>query len=182
MSTTKKTKQLIYTKGGYISNGGEVALKLLALERGIAISSLIGYAIDNELERVNSFQASYDIPDDEYVENAFADEAGKIVSFMRTHPIPLWLEKLALLRFDMGIPSKRRFLYGVRECIMKGMIVTFNTEDPDRTRPTEPYYRLKENETQKEKAKKVRRTREQKAFDQYMKLGKELKAKGLLDD
>lgn len=181
MNTEKKPKQLIYSKGGYITNGGEQALRLLAQERGLALSSLIGYAIDNEFEKEFPFQANYSLPDDEYIENAYADEAGKIISFMKSYPTPFWLEKFALLRFDMGIPSKTRFLYGFRECLMTGLVVSFFTEDPNRTRKDEPYYRLKEIQDEVDKKKKVKRTKEEKMFDDYIRLQKKLKEKGLLD-
>jgi hypothetical protein len=101
----------------------------------IPISRLITIALENELNKEKPFTYDLTIPTDEFVEYAYIDEAGKIITFLMKYKKGLSLQFLALNRNEMGIPDIQTFLYAFRECLVKGFIieitkVTRNTRIP----------------------------------------------------
>lgn len=98
-------------------------LQTISVEMGTSMSKLIAMAIDNELMKDKPF-GDYDltIPTDEFIEFAYADEAGKLLNYLKTSMYGVDLRQMMLLRHDMGIPERKTLLYALRECIEKGLI------------------------------------------------------------
>lgn len=102
--------------------------------RGIPKSRLIIFAILNELKKDKPFDIDLKIPDyDEYVEYEYADQAGKILSFLRTQEFPTGIDVLLSVRHDLGIEKEEDILRGFRELIEKDLIT--------RHKPDKKYYR-----------------------------------------
>lgn len=102
-------------------------LNLLAMEQGIPISRLISFAVHNEFERENPFEFDVSIPPlADIIDYAYADEAGKILTFMKTLRNGAGLDILTLLRFQIGVPDKETFLLAFADCLQRGHIEAFD--------------------------------------------------------
>ena len=96
----------------------------------LPMSRLIAIAIDYELQKEKPFEWDMKIPGGEYLEFTYADEAGKIVNYMRTLGSKgMSLDLLLLLRADMGIKDKNTFMQGFRECLEKKVVEPYVTND-----------------------------------------------------
>ena len=146
------------------------------------ISRMLYILIDNALTKLEDpFEFDITIPSDEYVENAFASEAQKIIEYISINRSTS-LDMLLLLRASIGIPNKNSFLRGFRECLMQNRIESYEPEPTSYIKEFPKgcvYYRIAAT---KPKEEKVRRTPEEKLYDDYLKIQKKLKAKGLLDE
>jgi len=90
------------------------------------ISRLVGIAIHNELEKDQPFKLDLTLPDlNNYVPNAFAEQAGKILHYLKDSEINFSLEMLYLVRDDIGILDKEEFLGGLKTCLDAGILETF---------------------------------------------------------
>lgn len=91
-------------------------LKDYSEQRRLPATRLVAYAIDNELDCNPSFNYPTIAPAMPYVPNAYAEEAGLILDFLKKHfKNGMGLDLLTLLRRDIGVPNKNTFLLGIRE-------------------------------------------------------------------
>lgn len=102
-------------------------LKGMSQARDLPVSKLICYAIDNELDCDPPFNYGTNIPDMEYKEYEYAEEASKILKYLMKHfqKPGTGLDMLLLCRRDIGIEKRDRFLLGFRELLEKGLIEEF---------------------------------------------------------
>ena len=174
-----KPEQITLTKSGMLSQESIIKINQISKDRKVAITRLIGYAIDNELSKEIPFQFDYALPVDEYIENAYAVEANKILDYFKTINRGLPLDTLLLIREKIGVPDKQRLLYGMRECLKFNRLIQYKADRNERYAPVaDNYFHYMLADT----PKKVKKTKEEKEYDQYLKLQKSLKAKGMLDE
>ena len=142
----------------------------------LPLSRLVAIAIENELERDAPFKINLKLPEGQYVENSFADQAGKIYKFMKTLRTGIELDFAYVLRHDIGIPDKDEFLAGFNECLQQGMIEKFEAPRSVKyihNQGIAYLYRAKINAPEvRKKILKKAKTKEQK-FAEYQKLKKE---------
>ena len=152
-------------------------LRKIAKLRKISIARLIAVAIDHELEMERPFKFEVDLPVEEYLEYAYAEEAGKIITHMNTMTLGAGLDILVLLRFDIGIPDKDIFLKAFKECLDKDMIESFPAPvRDDRPPPAEGYlYYCIKGHTPKDKKKLSRNAKQ---FGKYHSLKKKFEKEG----
>lgn len=96
-----------------------------AKSRRVSMSRLLSFSVDNEMLKEIPFEFRCDLPEGEFVEYAYADEATKILDYVRTLRKGAALDIMLMLRFDIGIPDKDIFLAAFKECLEKGMIESF---------------------------------------------------------
>jgi hypothetical protein len=156
----------------WVSKHVKGALMFRSMNNKIPISRLIAIALEHELEREKPFEFDVTLPDEEYVEFAYADEAGRIMSYLRGDIQGFGLDMLCLLRHDIGIPDKQTFLLAFRELVNKEMVEAYKpTRKPlAYTDHPEGYvmYRLK-GENVPERRKKRREANE---FERFKRLEK----------
>lgn len=161
---------------GLVSKTARKRLEELMLTKKVPISRLVAIAIEHEFERDKPFDYSVDLPQDEYVDMAFADEAGKILDYMKmSGGMPL--EMMVLNRHDIGIPDKERYLLAFRECLLKGFLVPYKPRQaeysPFKYDEETVFYQVKD--ARKAVMKKIRR--EAKDYETFKKLEKKFKDK-----
>ena len=100
----------------WISMSHHKSLESFAKMYKLPISRLIAIAIERELERDTPFKVDFTLPTD-FIDGAYADEAGKILKFMRRLRSGVTLDFLYVLRHDMDITDGRAFLAGFSECV-----------------------------------------------------------------
>ena len=103
----------------------EQRLRDLSEARQMPMSRLIAIAVDNELHKTDkSFDQGLELPDvTDYEEFEFCDEAGKIANFLNGLSGGTGLDVMMLLRNEIGIPDKHRFLGGFAELLKSEQIV-----------------------------------------------------------
>jgi len=158
---TKDSK--LYKPTAFASRYHFQQLDKIREETGISIGRLICIAIDNELMKEEPFKLDTEIPDVEHVEFAFADQAGKIIEYMKTLRSPIGLDMLLLLRHDIGIPERETFLLAFKECLTVRLIEPKEHKN-DRYRPDYVMYGLKKEDV----VKKVRKQASE--YDRYLRL------------
>lgn len=96
-------------------------------ETGFPVSRLIAIAIDNEIsESVSAFNYPCLMPSSPFVEYAYAEEAGKLLQFIKQYEEkPMTIEQLMLCRRDAGIPSREVLMLAYRELLEKKMVEEF---------------------------------------------------------
>jgi hypothetical protein len=91
----------------------------------IPITRLIAYAIDQELSKEKPFEGfKYTLPVGETVEYAYAEEASKILAYMKDTK-GLGIDQIISLRHDIGVPDVESLLFGLRECVEKEFLEEF---------------------------------------------------------
>lgn len=98
------------------------------LETGVAMSRLIAIAVDNELDSTMPFH--YPWPSSfpgEYVEYAYAEQAGKLLKFLERFPTGTQRESILLCRRDIGIETREEIIQAYRELIAQDLIQEFRT-------------------------------------------------------
>lgn len=140
-------------------------IRNLATLKKTKSSRLIAIAIDHELERDKPFDFDLTLPDnDEYLEYAHADEAGKILTWIKNTK-PTGLDVLTLLRHDIGIPDRKTFLAGFVECLKNDVIQACPA--PREYGDKYFYYREKNYKTPRQKRKKATR------YEKFLRLKRE---------
>lgn len=129
-----------------LSNYHAEKLQYHSSDRGLPLSRLIAFAVDNELAKEKPF-ANFprSIPDEEHEEYAYADQAGKILQFLKGTG-GLSLDMLIVLRHDIGVPDISDFLAAFKECIDKKFVEAYTPHRAGRyfeTKNNYVYYRLK---------------------------------------
>lgn len=121
-------------------------LKIAARDHRLPVSRICAIAIDNEFDQgEHSFNYPFTIPQTAFTEHEHADEAGKILNFLRRYPDGLAKDVLMMCRRDLGVESREKFLLGFRELLNADLVeiftknltygessdrVRFKTEDP----------------------------------------------------
>lgn len=155
----------LVTMGVALSEWHRTKIKEYALKNNLSVSRVIAFAVDNELQKDNPFEFNTELPTQEYTEYTFADEAGKILNFIKTlRNGSAGLDILLLLRYTIGVPDKDIFLAAFKDCLDRGMIESFM---PAKIRyENYLYYRLAGQPTTRS-----RRMRE-KSYKEYQRLKK----------
>lgn len=100
-------------------------LRDLSSKTKIPMTKLISIALDNEMERENAFEFDLTIPRDEEMELAYADQGGKLLTFIKNLYKGLDLTYLVMLRYDIGIPDRTIFLTVFGELLDNGIIEAY---------------------------------------------------------
>lgn len=110
----------------YLPKSIAVILEAQSDLKNLPISRLIAIALDNEMTHGQpALDYPLDKPTSPYIEQAYADEAGKILKFIEASSTPLSLDMLMLCRRDIGIMQKDVFMLGIRELFEVGLIEEF---------------------------------------------------------
>lgn len=172
---TVMSDELLSKVAGYVSHARRDQLEKIVQEKKVPLSRLIAIAIERELESEKPFEFDVSLPDDEFVDFAFADEAGKILDYMGKIA-GLSLDLMVLARHDMGVPDRQTFMYAVRECIAKELLVPFKPRQPRFVKfqyEDVIHYRIKGAE--KPEKKKIRK--EASEYQKFKRLEKKYKDK-----
>lgn len=97
-------------------------LKAKAEKRGLPMSRLVGYAVDNELVSGEDFAFPCDEPKTAFVPDSYVEEGGRVYRYIRKFG-PMSIDQLVLARRDIGVPEKHAILLGIRELLMRGTLV-----------------------------------------------------------
>lgn len=101
-------------------------LKIAARDKFLPVSRLCAIAIDNEFDQgEHSFNYPFVLPTTPFTQSEYADEAGKILNFLRRYPDGLSQDVLMMCRRDLGVESREKFLYGYRELVEADLIEEF---------------------------------------------------------
>lgn len=157
---------------GIISRTDEFKLDAYVKATGFSKSRLVGIAVFNELRRENPFEWDTTFPeDDDVVEYAYLDQAGRIMNFFKTQIRPIPLDFLLLIREDLGIPDRYEFLMGLKECLDKKMVIRSVSKKSKYYKDGTVLYGTKEQKTSN--FKKVLKNANE--YDKYKKLEKKFK-------
>ncbi len=100
-------------------------LRAISEDRKITMSRLISFAVDNELQKKKPFEFDVSFPVEDYVKHTYIDEAGKILKYVGTLKKETGLDSLLLLRYEIGVIDKRKFLLAFRELLYANMLVPY---------------------------------------------------------
>lgn len=151
-------------------------VRKISKSRKISMARLVAFAIDRELQIERPFDFDCSLEGIDNIEYAYADEAGRILNFIKTLRIGAGLDVLVLCRFEMNIPDKSVFLAAFKECLDKNMIEGFKPPvNPNRAPNADDYlyYRLI-GDSPKDRKKM---SKEAKEFEKYQKLKKKFDGK-----
>lgn len=96
------------------------------VEDDIDLSTMICIALDNEMQAANPFDNEIIIDLSEtYQPLAYADEAGKLLEFLRRFPKGCTIQTLFHCRWNYGIPDIHYVKRGLRELIETEMVEFF---------------------------------------------------------
>lgn len=133
-------------------------LKDIAKEKGIPVTRLLAYLIDNALDNETLFDFNHQIPKTMYEEGLYFSESVKIYNYLASENFPggTDFEMLLLCRKDMGLETHLEFLNGYRELKAKGMIVETRMKSLYYTKPIAwvqiaPDMRLQERKNKRHK-------------------------------
>jgi hypothetical protein len=79
------------------------------------MSKLLAIALDNELDAPAPFNYPCVMPNSVFIENAYLEEAQKIVRYLEDFPKGVARDTLVLARRDIGIESRDTFMLAFRE-------------------------------------------------------------------
>ena len=132
-------------------------------------------AIDHELDKgKNAFNYDLSAPEDEFIPEAFLEEAGLIINYMKkSSGMPL--DMMLTMRHDMGISDKKVFLLAFRECVTVGMLEAYKPRQPEyiKIKYDEDFVFYRVKGADKPAAKKARRKATK--YELFQKLKKEFK-------
>lgn len=155
----------------YVSKHIHFKLKAMAIERETSMVRLVSIAVDNEMQREKPFYFNYTIPTEQYIEFAYANEAGKILNYMNTFRNGVGLDVLLLLRYDMDIHDKETFLLAFRELIEKKMVDTYKPANKTHMVYADDYYHYRVAGTSHIGKRKARKKASK--YARYVRLKKE---------
>lgn len=152
-------------------------LREIGISRKISLTRLICFALDNELIKDRPFEFDLELSKEDNIEYAYADQAGKILTFINSLHKGVALDILVLLRHSIGIESKAELLGGFKELVDADMIESFIP--PVRkmyTTSYNPNYKYWRKKDSPEVAKK--QSRQNKKYAKYLKLKAEFEKEG----
>jgi hypothetical protein len=100
-------------------------IKSKSAELQLPASRLMCIALDNELDTPNPFYYPSEFPDKPFVQYAYAEEAGRIVDYLKKFPSGTGRDTLLLARRDMGIANRSTLLLALRELMETGIVEEF---------------------------------------------------------
>lgn len=100
----------------YVSKTQGQEIRRIAKKLNLPYGRLISYAIENELKEENPFEVDLTLPDN-LVHDAYAQEAGKILGYMKKLRTGMSLDLLYIARHDFGVYEKDAFLGGFKQCL-----------------------------------------------------------------
>ena len=119
---------------------------------GMPKARLIAIALHKELNREKPFKLPIETPDTFYEEFKYADQAGKILEFLRLQDVGLGLDMLYMLREEIGIKSDEELIEAWRELIEQDVLVK---SKPNRkcypNVPDDYYYTVRGNDVKGKK-------------------------------
>ena len=160
----------------FISKHHYNKIKDIAAKLSMPVSRVVCMGLDNELERENPCEYDLTLPEiDENLENAYADEGGKFLTFMKTLHSGMGLDMLVMLRYEMGVPNKTALITVFADCLEKGIIERY--KPPYKVgRPEFPedyfYYRMKRDKKTDTTKKKNKRELD---YERYLILKRKFK-------
>jgi hypothetical protein len=92
---------------------------------GMPISRLCALAVDNELDAHVPFNYPCPMPETPYKDYEYADEAGKLLAFLKKFPSGTTVETVMLCRRDIGVESRQSVMHAYRELLAKNLIEEF---------------------------------------------------------
>lgn len=137
-----KNKNQLMMVSGFINLPQFEKLKGIARVKGISISRLVGFAIDNEMQKEGPFTFDTSLENKECTEYIYAEESALILDFMKTLTHGAGLDILLLLRHTIGIVDKEIFLVAFKECLDKKMIESFKPSSKYNNPEDYLYYRM----------------------------------------
>ena len=158
-----------------LSKENKSKLRAYSKRYSLPITTLVGIALDKELEREEPFAWECKLPDEKFVEYAYANEALEINKWMRLNGIfgfPLHL--LCLIRRDMHIEDMDKFLGGMQELKNANQVEEILAIDSKKAKSGFSYpqgtilFRPVMTTAEKNLAKSKRKEAEQ--YDKYVKL------------
>lgn len=165
----------------YVGKAQMDKLKFYSKKYKLPVSRLIAIAIDNEIFECNletemPFYWNNKLPENDFVPNSYADQAGKLVKFLKLDSRGMSLDILLVLRHEIGIPNKEHVLYALKECLNNNLIEVFKAPESvkyGKEFPAITLYRIKSSSpgVQKKIRKKVD------DFAKYQKLKKKFEGK-----
>lgn len=160
---------IVETVKVYVSKYHITELKSLSASKKESVSQMITRLIDVELLKDKPFDTPiYSLVSSEVGATDYADEGGKILSFMYKLRKPQQLDSLINLRFDMGVPDRDTFIKAFSELFYNDLLTAIIASSDKRFyRKGEMLYRAKDTRELKE-----RRMSESKAkrYDRFQKL------------
>ena len=97
-------------------------LKQASYDLEVPLSRLVAMALDNELDSTEPFNYPCELPTTDYVEYAYASEAGKLLAMMQLLPQGIALDSIMLARRDIGVPDRKVVMLAVRELLEKKLV------------------------------------------------------------
>ena len=91
-------------------------------KRELPMSRLALYAIYNELEQSNPFNFEMEMPNSEYIESQYAQQAANLFKLITYFPIGQGLDYLLMLKEEAKIYTKEEFMLAYRELLKSDMI------------------------------------------------------------
>lgn len=119
---------------GIVSSKQKSKIEKLSKEMNLPVKRLVAIAIYKELKKDKPFEFSFDMPTDEYVENAFANEGQKILDFLDNKRNGQSLDFMALLHDDLDIDAIEIFMLGFAECLAKNRLIIHDIVEEDKSR------------------------------------------------
>jgi len=101
----------------FVSSHVNDMIRSAAQAQELPISRVIAYALDRESQMELPFQVNFSLPRESGAEYEFADEAGRIIDFMKRMKKPQGIDVFLLHRHAMGIPNADDFLAAFKECV-----------------------------------------------------------------
>ena len=141
-------------------------LKAYSDDLDIPLSRLVTMAVDSELLRDNPFGYDLSIPEVDWEDYTYADEATKILDYLKVYNAPIELSFLVLLRHDIGIPDLETFMKAFAECLKYEFVLPYMKK---------PLYGTKERLYYK-RMDLIEGKAKSKRFKQYEKLKREFEA------
>jgi len=161
----------------WVSRTHGSAIKTASANHKMPMSRIAGLAFDAEMVRNPTLKFDFDLPDD-FIEYAYAAEAGKIMDYMKKAlKSPLSLDLLYMLRHDIGVKDVGALFGGFNELIEKGFVEV--AEPPKRqsfTYPDDYKCYVVKGEKKEKVSKDVR------DYEKFLKLKKKFEKDGELDE
>lgn len=106
----------------YLPKSLAAILKSYSDKRGLPVSRLVCYAVDNELDTAHPFNYECDLPESPFVEYAYAAEASRMIEYLERFPSGTGRDVLMLARRDMSIPNRTELMLAYRELLETQMV------------------------------------------------------------
>lgn len=153
----------------YTSEKHYARLKQRSQKRGLSISSFVAKALDEAFERESLME--YDWTDEGVEEFLYAEEAQKILDFMKKQSrLPISKENLATMRHDIGIEDFDVFKAAFYELVNNKLIIK---EMKNKYGKNIEAYNTKQSREEKRKLK------EAKEYAKFQKLKDKFEGKGV---